>query len=211
MIAPRNWSGNMEEFSRKAAETLEGIGNPDVSEPTVRLIRDYMQRGILGDMSRKGREVIFEYGHLVRFVAARLLLADGWPLSKIKEHFDLSSPEEIEALIPGAPNRAVLALERIRSESAGQSGEPRQTTHFRDRAARVSSIHGELRDALQRLGIPDGRPATEELTLFAVAPWCQLLVQSDRLSRITLEAAEDIGHAVTASLISHITRKGTSR
>ena len=72
----------------------------------------------------------------------------------------------------------------------------------------LSGIQAEMRDALRRLGLPEDGPAVEQVTLLAVAPWCQVLVESRRLSRITIEEAEEIGRAITASLLT-ITRKGT--
>ena len=64
-----------------------------------------------------------------------------------------------------------------------------------------------MREALRRLGLPEDGPAVEQLTLLAVAPWCQVLVESRRLSRLTIEEAEEIGRAITASLLT-VTRKG---
>ena len=84
------------------------------------------------------------------------------------------------------------------------------TDDFRARAARLSGIQSEMRDALRRLGLPEDGPAVEQLTLLAIAPWCQVLVESRRLPRLTIEEAEEIGRAVTASLLT-ATRKGTKR
>jgi hypothetical protein len=78
---------------------------------------------------------------------------------------------------------------------------------FRQRAARLSSVQVELREALRRLGLPEDGPAVEQLTLIAVAPWCQVLVESGRLQRLTIEEAEEIGRAVTASLLT-VAKKG---
>jgi hypothetical protein len=38
-----------------------------------------------------------------------------------------------------------------------------------------------MRDALRRLGLPEDGPAIEQLTLLAIAPWCQVFVESNRL------------------------------
>jgi hypothetical protein len=65
----------------------------------------------------------------------------------------------------------------------------------------------ELREALRRLGLPEDGPAVEQLTLIAVAPWCQVLVESRRLQRVTIEEAEEIGRAVSASLLT-VAKKG---
>ena len=52
-----------------------------------------------------------------------------------------------------------------------------------------------------------GKPLVEELTLIAVTPWCQVLVQSDRIGRITIDEAEAVGQSVTAGILSLVSRK----
>jgi hypothetical protein len=200
-----------------------------------------LQRGILGETRKQGKEVVFGYDNLVRFIAARVLLNDGWPLTKIREHFDVSSFAEIEALFPGgqppqaAPDHgamerrfyaddedqiaqspmpshsAMSAIRKIRERTGrGKATEPNlrpaRLLSVGDRAAQMTGMKSELQDALRRLGLPPGGPATEEMTLIAIATWCQLLVQTDRLARLTMEEAEEIGRAVTASLL-HLKRK----
>ena len=200
-----DWSGTIEEFARKVAEVSVRIGLQNEGEPTIRLIRDYLQRGILGPTTKSGREIVFGYDNLMRHLAARVLLRDGWPLTKISQHFDTSSREELEALVPGLTNTAIAALHRIKHESASASSEP--TTRLSHRAARVSSIHSEMREAMRRLGLPPNSVATEQLTLIALAPWCQVLIQSDRLSHITIEEAEDIGRGLTAGLLNIVIKR----
>ena len=50
-----------------------------------RLIRGYVTEGILPKPDRIGREAIYNYKHLIYFLACRDLLSENWPLSKIKE------------------------------------------------------------------------------------------------------------------------------
>jgi hypothetical protein len=71
----------------------------------------------------------------------------------------------------------------------------------------MSLMQAELREALRRLGLPQDAPAVEQLTLIAVAPWCQLLMESKRVERLTIEEAETIGRAVTAALLTMNRRK----
>jgi hypothetical protein len=182
---------------------------------------------------RQGKEAIYGYRQLLEFVAARLLVADGWPLAKIAEHFAHIADAELHHLISGdgGSTPALAVAQRLRSETQLAS-RPRQdpshsfrseyrgpwadqaavqfTDDFRARAARLSGIQSEMRDALRRLGLPEDGPAIEQLTLLAIAPWCQVLVESRRLTRLTIEEAEEIGRAVTASLLT-ATRKGTKR
>jgi hypothetical protein len=184
------------------------------------VIRDYAQRGIVSRPERHGKEAIYGYRHLLEFVAARVLVADGWPLAKIAEHFAHIANDDLRNLISGYPgkNRALAVARRLRGEaqlpSPGMLGKPSRnkplldpSDEFRERAARLSRIQAEMREALRRLGLPEDGPAVEHLTLLAVAPWCQVLVESRRLSRLTIEEAEEIGRAVTASLLA-VTKKG---
>jgi hypothetical protein len=177
------------------------------------VIRDYAQRGIVSRAERQGKEAIYGYRQLLEFVAARVLVADGWPLAKIAEHFAHIADTELRNLISGdqSRNRALTVAQRWRSEAQAAQrmhakppryrSSPDLAEEFRQRAARLSSVQVELREALRRLGLPEDGPAVEQLTLIAVAPWCQLLVENHRLSRLTIEEAEEIGRAVTASML----------
>jgi hypothetical protein len=200
------WSGDVSELARVAGEILAARGLTDSStEPNVRLIRDYAQRGIVSRAERQGKEAIYGYRQLLEFVAARVLVADGWPLAKIAEQLALIGDAELRSLISGVPadqadNRALAVARRLRGES-------RPPLEFRQRAARLSSLQSELRDALRRLGLPQDDPAVEQITLIAVAPWCQVLIESGRLSRLTIEEAQELGRAMTASLLT-VAKKG---
>jgi hypothetical protein len=87
-------------------------------------------------------------------------------------------------------------------------GSSRGAPHdFRERAARLSSIQSEMREAVRRLGLPEEGALYQQVTVIAIAPWLQVLVQSRRLLRLTIEEAEEIGRAVTASLLT-VAKKG---
>jgi hypothetical protein len=216
-----DWTGDVSELARLSGGILAARGLVDAStEPNVRVIRDYAQRGIVSRAERQGKEAIYGYRQLLEFVAARVLVADGWPLAKIAEHFAHIADTELRYLISGdlAKNRALAVAQRLRSEAqltpAGGHSKPSRyrsspdpADDFRQRAARLSSVQVELREALRRLGLPEDGPAVEQLTLIAVAPWCQVLVENRRLSRLTIEEAEEIGRAVTASLLT-VAKKG---
>jgi hypothetical protein len=215
-----NWSGDVSELARVAGEILTAYGLVDPSaEPNVRVIRDYAQRGIVTRAERQGKEAIYGYRQLFEFVAARMLVADGWPLAKIAEQFAHIADVELRNLISGdhGGNRALAVARRLRGEArlapagspAKPSGTPSQDSSklFRERAARLSGIQAEMREALRRLGLPEDGPPTEQLTLIAIAPWCQVLVENRRLSGLTIEVAEEIGRAVTASLLT-VSKRG---
>lgn len=219
-----DWQGNGEELAKTAGDILaaRGLADDPISL-NVRLIRDYAQRGIISRSERRGKEAIFGFRHLLEFVAARVLVADGWPLAKVSEHFAHISDLELIALIPGeAKNNPALSVARRLLDEA-QARHPRQrqaelsmfrdadrpsTAFFGDRAARLSGMQAELRESMRRLGLPPDAPPAEQVTLIAIAPWCQLLIESGRLSRLTVDEAEEIGRAITASLLNPEIRKG---
>jgi len=216
-----NCSGDVSELARLAGEILASRGLVDASaEPTVRVIRYYAHQGIVSRAERRQgvKEAIYGIRQLLEFVAARVLVADGWPLAKIAEHFAHIADGELRNLISGdqGGNRALAVVRRLRGETRlapGKPGKPSRTPsldpskEFRERAARLSGIQNEMRETMRRLGLPENGPATEQLTLLAVAPWCQVLVENHRLSRITIEEAEEIGRAVAASLLT-VSKRG---
>jgi DNA-binding transcriptional MerR regulator len=203
------WSGNIEDLVDEANHRLALIGkrdNPYQGPLTIRVIRDYIQRGLLGDIRRLGKESLFVQENLNRLLAIRFLLADGWPLAKIREHFDLSTPEAINSLVPASESNALRSIRRIR-EDIVQRSEPPQPDPVLKSAARMSGIQAEMAAALSKLGLSGHGPMTEELTLIAIAPWCQVLIEADRLSKITVEEAEEIGRAITGSILTIANRK----
>jgi hypothetical protein len=206
------WSGEVDELARLAGTILAARGLADsTTEPNVRLIRDYAQRGIISRAERQGKEAIYGYRQLLELVAARSLVADGWPLAKIAEQFAVTGEADLRSLVTGPRasfTPAQQVIRRLRAEAPPSTGARSPSTEsFRKRAAQMSSMQAELREALRRLGLPQDAPAVEQLTLIAVAPWCQLLMESKRVERLTIEEAETIGRAVTAALLTMNRRK----
>ena len=227
-----DWEGNVDEFAKVASEILSSQGHTD-DPANVRLIRDYGQKEIISKPERRGKEAIYKFRQLVEFVAARALVADGWPLAKIAEQFAHTSDTDLLAYIPGGQeeNRALALTRQYLRETATpfslekrsadlsaaspmlSASEPIQpasvSRDFAQQAARTSSLQSELRGALRRLGLSANAPAVEQVTLIAIAPWCQVLVESSRLPRITVDEAEEVGRAITASLLNPTIRKGS--
>ena len=203
------WSGNIEDLVDEANRRLSLIGNRDnhyQGSLTIRVVRDYIQRGLLGDIGRLGKESLFIQENLNRLLAIRVLLADGWPLAKIREHFDLSTPTAIKSLVPLNESDALRSIRRIREGIVEGAPSPIPDPVLKS-AARMSGIQAEMAAALSKLGMSGHGPMTEELTLIAIAPWCQVLIQADRLPKITVEEAEEIGRALTGSILTIANRK----
>ena len=210
----KNWRGNLENLIEQAEKISAEYDLKDTTEISVRMVRDYIQRGILGDIDRSGRELAFNYSHLLKLVLSRVLLNDGWSLKKIGEHFELTPTKELETLIPKPGNTALSAIRRLRSSVDGTK--PRMsrppdsegTYAVSRQAAKRTSIQHEMRSALRKIGLPEDGPATEDITLLAITPWFQALMQKDRLRTLTLEEADEIGKAVSASLTKIILKRG---
>jgi hypothetical protein len=69
---------------------------------------------------------------------------------------------------------------------------------------RRSSLHRSLRE----LGAHWDHPPATPITRIQLTEWCELLLDSDRLRRLSLEDAEAIGRAITAALSDPVLRKG---
>jgi len=213
----KDWRGNLEKLIEQAEKVSSELELKDNTEISVRMVRDYIQRGILGDVDRSGRELEFSYQHLLKLVLSRVLLSDGWSLKKIGEHFELTNTQDLEDLMPKQGNPALSVIKRLRSSVDGtatrMSREPAPNAAYSvsRQAAKRTSIQHEMKSALRKLGLPEDGPATEEITLLAITPWFQALLQKDRLRTLTLEEAEEVGQAVSASLTQLILKKGERR
>ena len=79
----KNWEGSTEDFAKIVAELAEKKDLIDKDQfPNVRLVRDYVSRGILSKPRKEGKEVFFGYSQVIEFLACRSLIKDGWPLKK---------------------------------------------------------------------------------------------------------------------------------
>ena len=223
-----DWQGNLESLVTTAELVFSDFDLTSDGEINVRMVRDYIQRGILGAVDKAGRELEFNYEHLLKLVLARVLLSDGWSLRKIAEHFNFSELRELEELFPSNDNPALSAVKRLRSSvkfseppemSMSMPSPPRPSTPkpslprfgISKRVARQTSIQQEMRQAFRKLGLPEDGPATEELTLLAIAPWFQILMEKRRMKTLTPEDAKDLGSAVTASLTQLILKRGEQK
>lgn len=216
-----NFEGGVDDLALVADGVLNVIGarGDDDGQGSVnpRLIRDYTQRGILSRPERQGKEAIYNYKHLVELVAARVLLGDGWPLAKVSDYIASAGLDDLVSL--AAPqNRAksaMRAIRDIRERSSGsvasksvarRSGDfaAASTQQWRDitgRQARLAELRAELPVQLNRIDDALQHPLTNEYVSVSLAYDLHVLIGDRRLRALTLEEAEAIGKAVTASLI----------
>ena len=231
----KKWTGNLDDL-RSVAYTIINENEIEYIQDqySVRLIRDYISRGLLGSTERSGKELFFQYENLLRFIVVRVMLADGWSLTKIQDQLSLSTLNEIEEILPSENRKAIEKINNLRANVQSSSRieefeekslsiqEPtiselkalnkKPKLGFRERllwkARKTTSIQREMKEALNKLGIPSDGPQMEDLKLIALAPWCQVLITEERFEKLTVEEAKDLGEAFTASLTAKILMRG---
>jgi DNA-binding transcriptional MerR regulator len=106
----------LEQFVEIAGEVLDRLGIDERSVPNDRLVRYYTGEGAMRKPGREGREARYTWEHLVEFLVTRMLLKDGWPLSKISQFMSSSDTHSLEQMLPSEPmtpaEREVRAIKR---------------------------------------------------------------------------------------------------
>lgn len=202
----RDWEGGAEALARTVAAWARRLGLDDTSELTVRLIRDYAQRGILNRPRREGKIALYGWDHLVQLLAARRLLSKGWPLQKIAEFFLASSMDEIRALLPGPAPRETAAMEDpalselryIRRKASSKTQPPASVTANQafDRMRHDSAARFSLRSASDTPGFETKAIKRHQMTRIEIAPGVELTIETSRLQQMGLREAEEITRAV---------------
>jgi len=97
-----DWRGTAAELADKLNEVLAGIPSlaGDAGAANERLVRHYVQVGVLTAPEREGREALFGLRQVVEFLAVRYLLKDGWPLAKVAQIIRATDVEGLTRLIP---------------------------------------------------------------------------------------------------------------
>ena len=231
----KKWTGNLDDLRSVSYTIVNEYVIENIEEQySVRLIRDYISRGLLGSTERAGKELFFQYENLLRFIVVRVMLADGWSLTKIQDQLSLSTVNEIEEILPSENKKAIEKINNLRatvrstsrpedyeekslSMQASMLPEPnafnkKPKLSLRERllskARKTTAIQREMKDALNKLGIPGDGPQMEDLKLIALAPWCQVLITEERFERLNVQEAKDLGEAFTASLTAKILMRG---
>lgn len=224
-----DWEGDVEDLARLGGQWCAMLRIEDKADLTVRLVRDYAQRGILDRPRREGKTAIYGWEHLVRLLAARLLLRDGWPLQKIADEFTILSLDEIRALLPGTgPSRAAIsysspdrsrtdpaldALLTIRSRSAQRPITSSMATNSPAAFARTppitdrAALQQDLAASRHSLGEDAGEVPSRTYTRLEIANGVELHIEAARLRSLGRGDAYAIARAVLASLLTPRLRK----
>lgn len=228
-IASHNWHGNAEQLAREAVRVMrQHPGLSDQPAPNERLVRDYVRRGIVSNPDHVGREARYRYRHLIELIAARVLIADGWPLRMIAQTFKGASEGDLLEIVEGRhPANAELGLheqdqlsddDEVRTAGFATAYESElplvpafdsseEPIPFVARAAEITKVRADARAARQRLSLSEAAVATRVMVVFDIAPWAILGIQLDKIERLTDKQCEDLSRAVRGVLIDHRNRR----
>ena len=213
-----DWSGTAGELADKCNELMPEVGlKEEEGAANERLIRHYVQLGVLSPPVRQGREALYGARQVLEFVIARYLLRDGWPLAKIAElvkTYDLPD-SRLPSDETEPPTAAERALARIRAtepaaarSAASMAPGPGIASAPLGRAAEISTRRMDLGDKLRALGNPSGAPTRSELIRLQLTPWCTVDIDLARLRRLGPDTPELLGQALTQILLDERLTRG---
>lgn len=228
-IASDNWHGNAEQLAREALRLMRR--HPALSDqtaPNERLVRDYVRRGIVSAPDHIGREARYRYRHLIELIAARALIADGWPLRMIAQTFKGASDDELREIVEGRRPAEAENGPDDQDQSHDDGGmqiagmmttweedlplalavpQPRGPTPFVERATGISKTRADARISRRRLNLNEAAAPARNMVLFDIAPWAILGIESEKLERLTDEECEDLSRVVRGALMDRPDRR----
>ena len=218
-------------FAEITAELVQALGlektggrGPKAEPASERVIRDYVRRRVISPTVRgpeSDERGFYGFRHLVEFLAARVLLNDGWPLEKIAERNNGASTQDLLSLIPGQPEEnEALALARsfrrgeidpdILQASAffEPGGDPSRdalgSTRFGakpDRASVTARRRAELPMLMRQVTGSTAAPSVQRRIGLEFGDRLTLLIDEAWIRRMTAADADAVGRAVSAALI----------
>lgn len=204
----KNFRGNIKEFITLCENSLNTlvIGKKGFV-PNERLVRGYVTEEILPRPDRKGKESIYEYKHLIYFLACRDLFSENWPLAKISEHFRSVDFEELELRFLKkynqiSANDSLEVIEELKKSS--------QTKSKRNNLNEIDQTYSDnlmlrsyqtSQQTIKEFGSDLPKVLKDEFTTFTLASWLSLAIKTQKLSEMNSDLAFRISNAVKAALI----------
>jgi hypothetical protein len=213
----QDWEGTAAELADAAAAVAEDIRLSDGDaekggsetrgpwRPNERLVRHYVQVGILGRPERAGKEAHFRFRQLVELLATRALLNDGWPLAKIAHFVRLTGDGGLLGLLPrGAP--LTPAQEVVRRLQGGGVKAAMSASRLPLPAASAMRQSADLLRKRQE-AFPDGAlPEVETWLHVQLTPWCHVYIEREAAHHTPPELIEQLSRQLTQALIEYIRR-----
>lgn len=221
-----DWRGTAAELADKVNEVLAAVPSlqDDAGTANERLVRHYVQVGVLTAPEREGREAWFGLRQVVEFLAARWLLKDGWPLAKVAELVRATDVAGLAQLIPSDRPRTraedVAAKYRVTTRRGTSthaesvlptmvmSAVPPRLAPGVARAADISRRRASLEENLKALGNVAGRPDRKRIVRLELTPWCHVDVDLAGLATMDDDTPATLGAALTEALQEERVQKG---
>lgn len=199
-----DWRGTAAGLADKLNVLLASVPSlrAEAGAANERLLRHYVQVGVLTAPEREGREAWFGLRQVVEFMAARRLLKDGWPLAKVAELVRSTDVAGLAELVPTERPRTP------RLPSMPTYTVPPELPPGVARAADLSRRRASLEEDLKALGNPAGRPGRKRIVRLELTPWCHVDVDLAQFGAMDDDTPATLGAALTQSLQEERVRQG---
>jgi len=216
------WRGTAAELADRLNAVLTGIPSlaDDAGSANERLVRHYVQVGVLTAPEREGREALFGLRQVVEFLAARYLIKDGWPLAKVAEMVRATDLDGLAGMIPTDRPRTraeeVVAKYRrgrpleapVSARASSDNLSQRVSAAPLARAAGITRRRVSLEENLKALGNTTGRADRSRIVRIDLTPWCHVHVDAATLGEMSEDTPETLGAALTQALQEERIQKG---
>lgn len=218
------WS--LVDFQQVAARELAHLGierpspNAQPFELKERLVRYYTSEGAVDRPEREGKEARYGYTHLIQLLVTRVLINDGWPLSKIAAFVRSNDLHALEAMLPDrSPTPAENEIESIKTTMRKSMSPPpasRQVVMQQHSDAHMAPMSAETEmlsqqsdmslkrslfaKAIDTLRSDVNSPAWKETLEIDLTSWCRVIVDTDEFRKAPPRAFETVGQALTHAL-----------
>lgn len=217
-----DWRGTAAELADRLNAVLTSIPSlaDDAGSANERLVRHYVQVGVLTAPEREGREALFGLRQVVEFLAARYLIKDGWPLAKVAEMVRATDLDGLAGMIPTdrPRTRAEEVVAKYRRgrplEAPASARAPTNNLSQRVSAAPLARAAGitrrrvSLEENLKALGNTTGRADRSRIVRIELTPWCHVHVDAATLGEMSEDTPETLGAALTQALQEERIQKG---
>jgi DNA-binding transcriptional MerR regulator len=157
-----DFQGNADALIAKAQEVAKTLNlDQEASEGNERLLRHYVSIAVVDRPSREGRDALYGFRHLLQFVAARRLLAEGFSLAQIAKFTAVVPTDALSAYLEksGRASEAELLVAAFRVEAPAisapttpprRSATPKSLPSVATGMGMVDVVH-EMREMEQRV------------------------------------------------------------
>ena len=186
------WKGTAQELAELAKRVMDSIGMNDADvEPNERLVRHYVQLGILHKPERRGRESLFRVHQLAQYLAARNLVATmGLNLSNVA---DFTSNSDLNGLIDMIPKR-ISESESKTAKSNIAKIEPAKLFFVEKEKSKQA-----YEKALQQLGL-ESPPSLSDFVEIEIPNTCRFQISTKKLNAMTAGELDALGIVISNRL-----------